>query len=147
MQRHTKPLPFFHSSRLFVVACLMDSCDYQSSKHGTNGDLVVNNFQIELDSRIAKGMPPKTRAEVYAALKVLGYNLCRENDCPHIARYMTGERAGFSYPSCSLYPVQIDNGLSFANADARRDDNFRALQAMRFSGEWYWIHNNRFYEL
>ena len=52
-------------------------------------------------------------------------------DCRSVARYMTGVRSGESYPCNSLYPVQIDNGLSFANVDARRDANFDALREIR----------------
>lgn len=52
------------------------------------------------------------------------------------------ERAGESYPCCTTGIDEIDTGLSFANCDARRDTNFRALQELRASGELFAVTND-----
>lgn len=64
-------------------------------------------------------------------LRQLGYRLDRSGDCRSVARWMSGARAGSSWPCVSLRVVQADNGLGFAHVDARRDDAFKELQRMR----------------
>lgn len=66
-------------------------------------------------------------------LRTLGYRLDRSGDCRSVARWMSGPRAGKSYPCVSLRPVQVDNGLGFAHVEARRDANFQELQRLRGS--------------
>ena len=66
--------------------------------------------------------------EEYAAL---GYRFDRSMDCIGRAEHLTGPMAGTSYVANSLYPVQIDNGLSAWHVDARRDTNYTKLQALR----------------
>ena len=61
----------------------------------------------------------------------LGYRFDRRMDCRAPATYLTGPWAGTSYPCLALYPVQSDNGLSAWNIDARRDENFQAMQQLR----------------
>ncbi len=74
-----------------------------------------------------------TLTQLSKRLRAIGYRLDRSMDCRAPARYMTGERAGQSYPALSLRPVQIDNGLSWSHVDARRDANFEALKRLRDS--------------
>lgn len=69
--------------------------------------------------------------ELEEKIRPLGYRFDRSMDCKTLSRYMTGERAGQSYPCHALKPVQIDNGLGYANVDARRDANFGALKVQR----------------
>jgi len=64
-------------------------------------------------------------------LRQLGYRLDRSGDCSSVSRWMSGVRAGSSYPCVSLRVVQANDGLGFAHVDARRDDAFRELQRMR----------------
>lgn len=85
----------------------------------------------ELAYRAAKGMHPlpvKVFCERFAAL---GYRIDRSDDCRSNARYMTGERAGESYPCCTTGIVEADTGLRAFNRDARRDERFAAMQALR----------------
>ena len=91
----------------------------------------MNSLENELARRAAQGLYPVTVKAMAARLAALGYRFDRTMDCRHVARYMTGPHAGESYPCISTSAREADTGLGFANADARRDDNFRALQDMR----------------
>lgn len=94
--------------------------------------LPYNPLQDELDSRHSD--PHYTRMsmqELKDRLKDLGYRLDPNSKCYGVSRWMTGPRAGKSYPECSLRPVQIDDGLAAVHYQARRDANFEALQALR----------------
>lgn len=93
--------------------------------------ILDKNLAAEVAYRNKLGMTQVTLKQLEAKLKELGYRLDRSMDCKGNSRYMTGERAGESYPACGLRPVQIDDGLGFCHVDARRDDKFKALQAMR----------------
>lgn len=91
-----------------------------------------------IDAEIARrAFAPSTLSVISERLAALGYELDRALDCRGMARIMTGEHAGLSYPCCTTGIKEADTGLSFANADARRDDNFRALQDLRGSEELY----------
>lgn len=92
-------------------------------------------LQEELEFRKRHGLTPVTLDEVKARLAELGYKLNRQGDSRSLARYMTGERAGCSYPSLTTWIEEANTGLSFAHVDARRDANFDRLLAMRQSGE------------
>ena len=72
-------------------------------------------------------------------LRAMGYCMDRTMDCASVATWRTGPGAGESYPCISTGLREIDTGLSAFNVDARRDANFAALQALRFSGELFAI--------
>lgn len=72
-----------------------------------------------------------TLSQFEAKLRAIGYRLNRSLDCKGVARYMTGERAGQTYPSCNMYPVQVDDSRSWCHVDARRDVNFEELKRIR----------------
>lgn len=63
--------------------------------------------------------------------KALGYKLERSMDCAGNSRYMTGEHAGRSYPCITTSVKEIDSGMSAFHYQARRDANFKAMQALR----------------
>lgn len=79
-------------------------------------------------------------SELEKMLFAIGYRFDRRNDCTSVSKIMTGEDAGESYPTLTLYPIQTDNKISAYNINARRDDNYRALLAIR--ANFYSIHNN-----
>lgn len=85
----------------------------------------------EVDARLELGASQITIKQFVRELKALGYKFDRRHDCHSRSRYLTGPRAGCSYPACNMYPVQIDDGKSAWNHDARRDVQFEALQALR----------------
>lgn len=91
------------------------------------------SLQAEIRYRQSLGQTQVTLAQLSNDLRAIGYRLDRSGDCRAPARYMTGERAGQSYPALSLRPVQVDNGLSWSHVDARRDANFTALKQIRDS--------------
>lgn len=95
-------------------------------------------LELEIQHRWhALGARPRTVKELDSALRAIGYRLDRSMDCRSMARIMTGERAGFSYPCISTGINEAGTGLRFCNVDARRDANFERLQAMRVSGEFF----------
>jgi hypothetical protein len=101
----------------------------------------------EVERRKRRGYAPKTLRQLNASLGRLGYRLDRSCDCLSVNRYITGENAGESYPAINAYVVESDTGLSFAHVSARRDENYRRLQELRFSGELYAVVRGRVLEI
>lgn len=101
--------------------------------------------QATFDNEIASGRRYLRLDELEMELRRIGYRLDDDSRAYCRARWMTGEMAGRTYDCCTIGVAQLDNGLSFANIEARRDDNFRTLQTLRqevFSlarnhGTWY----------
>ena len=91
----------------------------------------ATNLEREIDARLMSGQIRITLGQYESKLRSIGYRLDRSMDCKAVAQYMTGERAGETYPACSMYPVQIDDGKSWAHVDARRDNNFDHLKKIR----------------
>jgi len=87
--------------------------------------------QNEATRRAAFGARQLTVNQFKAEFAALGYRFDATMACKSIARYMTGPHAGETYPANAWCPVQSDNGVSAWNVDARRDDNFKALQKLR----------------
>jgi hypothetical protein len=85
-------------------------------------------LQIELEYRKSIGCKRLSVAEFTARFSELGYCLDRSLDCRATARYLHNDR---TYPCCTVYVVEADTGLSFANVKARTDGKFRALQQLR----------------
>lgn len=90
-------------------------------------------LRAELEHRAAQGLERLSVKALAARFAALGYALDRSLDCRALARYVSGSEAGRSYPACTTGVREIDSGLSAFNADARRDDNYRAMQALRQS--------------
>lgn len=107
----------------------------------------MDNLKNELARRAADGREPVTVAYIGARLAELGYKLDRSGDCRHVARYVTGEHAGESYPAISTTIREIDSGLTFANVNARRDANFRTLQNHRIAGDLFAVVNGSILEI
>jgi hypothetical protein len=91
----------------------------------------MDGLQREIAARIEAGGRMLSVKEMDAEFRTLGYRLDRNGDCRSMARYMTGERAGESYPCISTWIVEADTGRKWCNADARRDANFEAVQRLR----------------
>lgn len=85
----------------------------------------------EVAHRLQNGHIQVTLSQFEEKLSAIGYRLNRRLDCKGVSLYMTGERAGESYPACNMYPVQADDGLSWCHVDARRDRNFDELKRIR----------------
>jgi len=91
----------------------------------------------ELEHRASLGQHPVSLASIESTLRGLGYRLDRRLDSRHLARWVSGPRAGESYPALHTSIVEIDTGLSFAHVEARRDAAFQHLQALRRTGECF----------
>lgn len=105
------------------------------------------NLDTELARRAAHGLFPRTIKQVSEALAFIGYKLDRSLDCSHVARIISGDGEGNTYPATSTSIKESDTGLSFSNVDARRDQNFKALQAMRLEGILFAVVNGKILEI
>lgn len=88
-------------------------------------------LKAEINDLLQNGCQHVSIHQLTLAIKELGYKFDRRMDCRGNARYITGPRAGSSYPTLNLYTVQIDDGKSAFHFESRRDDNFNAFQALR----------------
>lgn len=104
-----------------------------------------DDIAAECAARILAGARRVSLAQLADEYRALGYRFDRSADCSHLARYMTGDRAGKTYKACGLRPVQIDDGLAAWHVDARRDANFQSLQALR--DQVFAVHAGRIYEV
>ena len=93
----------------------------------------MNNLEIELAARAAEGYAPMTVKSLEETLWSLGYRLDRSMDARCNAQYMTGPKAGQTYPCITTGIREVDTGLSAFQVDARRDEKYRTLQAMRMN--------------
>lgn len=87
--------------------------------------------QATFEHHVASGMRYLRLDELEMQLRSLGYRLDDDSRAYCRAHWMTGPLAGRTYDCCTIGVAQLDNGLSFANVNARRDDNFCAMQEIR----------------
>jgi hypothetical protein len=106
-----------------------------------------SDLERELERRRLRGHAPVTVRAMAARLAELGYRLDRSADCSSRARYVSGPNAGESYPATTTGVREIDSGLSFAHVDARRDENFHALQQLRFEGSLFAVVRGALFEI
>ncbi len=89
------------------------------------------SVEREVAFRERTGMIQVTLAQLKAMIREIGYRFDPHMSCKSMARYLTGERAGHTYPNNSLKPTQVDDGLSYSHVCARRDANFERLTEIR----------------
>lgn len=89
-------------------------------------------LESELARRAAEGSKPTTMAEIHRRLEDLGYRIDRSGTCRFNCKILSGPGAGDTYPAFTVYIREIDTGMCAFHVDARRDENFKALQKMRF---------------
>jgi hypothetical protein len=99
----------------------------------------MTSLEDELEHRARAGEHPLSVREITKALLAIGYKLDRSLDCRSMARWMSGDRAGKSYPCITTGIREADTGLSAFHFAARRDRNFAKLQKMRASGNFFAI--------
>ena len=104
-------------------------------------------LERELARRAKHGHKPTTVAGMSVALLAIGYKMDRSMDCRSDNLHVSGENAGESYPAVNVGVVEADTGLSFANIDARKDDNFHALQSLRYNEELFAVVRGRILEI
>jgi len=92
--------------------------------------------EIEYRRKNQLGFEFNTISQLNNELKKIGYQLDRLKDCQSIARWLTGERAGKSYPCITTGIKEIDTGKSAFHYQARRDKNFEKLQKFRIIGAY-----------
>lgn len=91
----------------------------------------MNTAGQESEYMKREGYSQITMDGLESELSAIGYRLDRSMDSKSTARWITGERAGQSYPSLTMKPVQSDNGICAFNTHARRDANYRRLTEIR----------------
>lgn len=105
-----------------------------------------NSLQDELDARHDDPNYEKMSIDdLNERLLALGYKLDRSSDCRSNSLWMSGPRAGKSYPVVSMKILQRDDRKSAMHFEARRDANFAALQVMR--GKAYVAGTKAIYEI
>ncbi len=87
----------------------------------------------EVTYRLAQGHRQVSFEQFKAEYAAIGYTFDRSCDVRSIARHITGEQAGQSYPYLGLYPVQADDKIAAFNVSARRDANWEAFKILRNS--------------
>ena len=85
----------------------------------------------EMKRNLSAGMRLVSLQEMAAEFEAIGYEFDDSMACNCIAKNMTGPGAGESFPCRTLSPREIDTKISAFNIDARRDDNFKRMQALR----------------
>ena len=93
----------------------------------------MHTIDNEIAYRLSQGYRQVSFEQFKAEYAAIGYTFDRSGDVRSIARYVTGEQAGQSYPYLGLYPVQSDDKVSAWNVNARRDENYKALKVLRNS--------------
>lgn len=112
---------------------------YVSAESGGLGD--------ELTSRAANGLFPLTVTQIEARLNAIGFTLDRSEDCSHVARWMTGEGAGRSYPAISTGISHIESGAGFSNVALPKEARLEELQELRKSGELFAVVRGAIFEI
>lgn len=92
---------------------------------------IDSRLLAEIEYRKSLGQVQVTMAEWSERIKLLGYRFERSMDCRSNSQYMTGPRAGMTYPCLSLYIVEIDTGIGWCNVAGRRDARWEQLKAFR----------------
>lgn len=105
------------------------------------------DLQAEIDHRLINGGKLVPFKEMASMLKELGYRISTKDGCHSRNRYMTGPRAGCSYPAFNLYITEASSGLGAFNVDARRDANYERLQEIRFNQSIFSVLRGVMYEL
>ena len=95
----------------------------------------------ERRSLLDSGMNELTKREFQAELARLGYRVA--TDSKTFCYVNRGNKR--HYLAKSVFIEEIDSKLHFCNVNARRDDNFRALQDLRYNSFVY--HCSRIWEL
>ena len=88
----------------------------------------MNALETEIAHLLAHGCEHLTVKQFAARFAALGYTLDRSLDCRAPSRYL---ESGRSYPCCTTGLKETDTGMSAFHFQARRDDNFRAMQKLR----------------
>ena len=88
----------------------------------------MNKLEREIWIRIQLGMEKLSIKEYIRRYENLGYTFDRSLDCRSTSKYLDNR---MTYPCLTLYPIQIDDGLSAWNIKARRDSNFLKFQQLR----------------
>jgi hypothetical protein len=91
-----------------------------------------------------KQSQPMQIKDIQKSLKALGYRLDRSEDCKGVSRVypFNEDQEEYSYLCCTTGIKEIDSGMSAFHYQAKRDDNFKQLQAMRLSGEYFAVLKN-----
>lgn len=104
-------------------------------------------LEEELLARAQEGRHPTTIAGIEERLAQLGYRLDRSMDCAHVARWMTGPRAGKGYPAISTRIQEIDTGIHFGHVDCRQDERAQELRKLCFEETLFAVVRGSIFEI
>jgi len=108
----------------------------------------METYQEELKHRRENNIGNEyTMSEIVFMLKKIGYKLDRKMDCRGMAKWMTGERSGETYPCLTTGIIESDTKRSAFHFKSRRDRNFDELQFLRKNGAFVAMQNGFIFEL
>lgn len=90
---------------------------------------MAHGLDREIESSLKAGMRQVSLQQLDAELVALGYVRDTDTRCACTAKNLT---TGNTYPCVTFGVKESDSGLSAFHVAARRDDNFRRLQELRF---------------
>ncbi|SED36538.1 hypothetical protein SAMN05216178_6954 [Pseudomonas saponiphila] len=92
----------------------------------------MDTAEMEAARLIQAGVRQVSAKEMRSEIEALGYRIDLRNRADSVARYVDGPFTGVSYPARHFdSPREADTGLSFCHFQARRDECFQKLQALR----------------
>lgn len=100
----------------------------------------TDDTELEAFIMVQNGMKCISAQSLVLKLTTLGYKIDPVNSFNYIN---TNNKR--QYKARSIYIVESNTGLSFANINARCDDNFKELQSLRYNTFVY--HNGRIWEI
>lgn len=90
-----------------------------------------DRLRDEIAYRTSHGCRMLSVKQLGAEFAKLGYRLDRRMDCRGDARYLTGDRAGTSYPVVTTGLTEIATGKSAFHFEGTRDEKYRQMQSLR----------------
>lgn len=97
----------------------------------TRPPAVQSSLHKEIQDRLQAGQVQIPFKQLEELIGTVGYRFDRRFECKTVARILSGPRAGSRYPVLSIKPVQADDGRAFSHVEARRDQRFDQLIAIR----------------
>lgn len=100
----------------------------------------MNDINAEINQMLNAGMAQLSLMEMFNKIDSLGYKIDKSMS---FCYFNQGNANHWAAKSC--YVVEKDTGLSFANINAREDENYKALQELRRST--FTLHKGRLWEI
>jgi len=91
----------------------------------------MDRLKDEVEYRKSQGLKQLSKEQVCELFKNLGYILEVSDPCYYTGLYMTGDRAGTSYPAVSYRILEASSKRSAFHVDSDRGKNYQEMQKLR----------------